>query len=414
VSFWGRLSRNSAVLAKHREISLTGAGAALVVVIGGGFAVTSHGAASPTASSLAGNSTSTSSGRTTAHTQVHKPTAPPVLPLKVVSVTPNSGSGGANGTDDIKVTFASDLSPSTSLPKLSPAVSGSWSVSGKTATFTPKIGYAPGTTVTVTVPAGMRAGDALHPLAVKDTSSHHFTTGSYSELRLQELLAQLGYLPITFHPSESSGDISSSDAKAQLSAAYEAPSGSFSWNGSYPSQLTGQWQTGGNNMLMDGAVRAFEYNQGLTMDGQAGPEVWSALLTAVAKHQANPSGYTYALATQGGSNENLQVWHDGKHILFTAANTGVAGAPTKDGTYPVFDRLTYQVMKGTNPNGSKYADPVHWIAYFDGGDAVHGFPRASYGYYQSVGCVEIPISTAQWLYPYLTYGTLVTVQGQPA
>ena len=91
MSFWGRLSRNSAVLAKHREISLTGAGAALVVVIGGVFAVTSHGAASPTANSLAGDSTSR--GTTTAHTQVHKPTGPPVLPLNVVSVTPNSSSG---------------------------------------------------------------------------------------------------------------------------------------------------------------------------------------------------------------------------------------------------------------------------------------------------------------------------------
>ena len=36
-------------------------------------------------------------------------------------------------------------------------------------------------------------------------------------------------------------------------------------------------------------------------------------------------------------------------------------------------------MKGTNPDGSKYADPVSWIAYFNGGDAVHGFYRSSYG-----------------------------------
>ena len=31
-------------------------------------------------------------------------------------------------------------------------------------------------------------------------------------------------------------------------------------------------------------------------------------------------------------------------------------------------------MKGTNPDGSKYDDPVYYVAYFNGGDAVHHFP----------------------------------------
>jgi hypothetical protein len=37
---------------------------------------------------------------------------------------------------------------------------------------------------------------------------------------------------------------------------------------------------------------------------------------------------------------------------------------------------------------------VYWINYFNGGDAVHGFVRASYGFPQSLGCVELPIPTA--------------------
>jgi len=28
-------------------------------------------------------------------------------------------------------------------------------------------------------------------------------------------------------------------------------------------------------------------------------------------------------------------------------------------------------MHGTNPNGSKYADPVQYVAYFHDGDGVH-------------------------------------------
>ena len=66
-------------------------------------------------------------------------------------------------------------------------------------------------------------------------------------------------------------------------------------------------------------------------------------------------------------------------------------------------------MKGTNPDGSKYADPVAWVAYFHGGEAVHNFPRYSYGFPQSLGCVELPWAPAKRVWPYLTYGTLVTV-----
>jgi lipoprotein-anchoring transpeptidase ErfK/SrfK len=49
------------------------------------------------------------------------------------------------------------------------------------------------------------------------------------------------------------------------------------------------------------------------------------------------------------------------------------------------------------------------VAYFNGGDAVHGFVRARYGYPQSDGCVELPPSHAEVVYPMDYYGTLVTV-----
>jgi hypothetical protein len=150
------------------------------------------------------------------------------------------------------------------------------------------------------------------------------------------------------------------------------------------------------------------------MDGVAGPDVWAHLLTAAAKNQMNPNGYTYALASQDSPHESLKVWHNGKVILNTPANTGIPGANTADGTFPVYERLQFQIMKGTNPDGSKYSDPVYWISYFDGGDAVHYFDRPAYGYYQSLGCVELQWSPAKFIWPYLTYGTLVTVTGPVA
>jgi lipoprotein-anchoring transpeptidase ErfK/SrfK len=54
---------------------------------------------------------------------------------------------------------------------------------------------------------------------------------------------------------------------------------------------------------------------------------------------------------------------------------------------------------------------VSWISYFNGGDAVHYFVRGSYGWPQSLGCVELPETAAKSAYGYLTYGSLVTVTG---
>ena len=82
-----------------------------------------------------------------------------------------------------------------------------------------------------------------------------------------------------------------------------------------------------------------------------------------------------------------------------------------DGTYPVYLRYQSQVICGTNPDGSRYADPVAFVAYFNAGDAVHYIPRPSYGWPQSLGCVELPLPAAQRAWGYLTYGSLVTVTG---
>jgi hypothetical protein len=130
----------------------------------------------------------------------------------------------------------------------------------------------------------------------------------------------------------------------------------------------------------------------------------------VAKGKHDPNAYTYALASQY-SPESLRVWQNGKQVFETPANTGIPAAPTADGTFPVYLKYYFQIMKGTNPDGSKYSDPVYYVSYFDGGDAVHYFDRYSYGFYQSLGCVEVPWDAAKTVWPMLTYGSLVTVEG---
>ncbi len=337
-------------------------------------------------------------------------TTGPAIPLRVVSVTPAAGSSKVNGADPVRVVFSAPLASDSPMPVLSPAVPGTWRRTGDAAVFTPQDGFPAGTSVTVTVPAGAsgvrsaagtRAGGRL-PSPV----TRSFPTGAFSTLRLQQLLAQLGYLPLSWAPAGNA--IAASDARAQVAAAYAPPAGTFTWQSGYPSTLGTLWQQGAGNMIDTGAIRAFEFQNGLTMDGVAGPKVWQALLRDVAAGKHNTVGYTYALASKA-SPETLTIWHDGPQVLQSLANTGIAASPTADGTFPVYERLPFQVMKGSNPNGTHYADPVQNVSYFNGGDAVHYIARASYGWPQSLGCVELPLSQSAVAYRYLTYGSLVTV-----
>ena len=326
----------------------------------------------------------------------HAAVPSPPRPLRLLSVTPANGSRGVDGAGDITVTFSKPLPAGAALPRLSPAIAGSWQRAGDTVVFRPQAGFTAGTRVTVTVPEGVSAARSGY----KST----FTTASYSTLGLQELLAQLGYLPMTWTPAAGTAG----SAAAPLATAYEPPPGTFGWQGGYPAGLRSFWAQGRANLLDKGAIMGFEADHGMAVDGVAGHDVWAALLKAAAAGQRNEHGYSYAIASQG-SPETLTIWHDGRRVLHTLANTGISVAPTPVGTFPVYEKLPFQVMKGTNPDGSKYADPVQWVSYFSGGSAVHYIGRWSYGWPQSLGCVEVPYSAAAEAYPYLSYGTLVTV-----
>ncbi|MBO0804103.1 MAG: L,D-transpeptidase family protein [Nocardiopsaceae bacterium] len=320
-------------------------------------------------------------------------------PLRVTSVTPADGTRHVNGTDRVTVTFNQPLPASAPFPRLSPAVPGKWARAGDTATFTPATGFSPGSHVRVTVPStGARTRSGY---------SSGFTTARYSTLRLQELLAQLGYLPMTWS-AYLGGTVTPGSLAAQAAAAYNPPSGSFRWQGGYPRQLRGMWRQGAPNMLDTGAIAAFQESRGMRPNGVASPAVWAALLKAAADGRRNTHGYSYAIASES-TPESLTIWHDGRQVLSTPANTGMSAAPTATGTYFVFEKLPFQVMQGTNPDGSHYSDPVQWVSYFNGGDAVHYFPRSSFGWPQSLGCVELPYGAAERSYRYLPYGTLVSV-----
>ena len=214
-------------------------------------------------------------------------------------------------------------------------------------------------------------------------------------LRLQQLLAKRGYLPVSFHAV-------GPPPVFELAARH----GRFQWRFDAPQELRSQWQPGVFSTITRGAVMSYEADHGMPIDGIAGRRVWQALVRPRPAVQAR---YTYALVREG-SPETITVYQTGRAPFTSPANTGIPQAPTALGTYPVYLRYTSTTMQGTNPDGTHYNDPgVPWVSYFNGGDAVHGFLRGSYGSPQSLGCVELPYSAAATAYQLMNYGTLVTV-----
>jgi peptidoglycan hydrolase-like protein with peptidoglycan-binding domain len=332
-------------------------------------------------------------------------------PLQFVSATPASGATGVNGADDITIKFSAPVATTSPLPTITPSVQGSWTGAGTdTLQFVPSMAFSQSTQVTVQIPGGVRGVRSAQGGLLASSTQVSFQTGTYQTARLDELLAQLGYLPLTWTATPGAAVPVATDAAGQIAAAYNPPPGTWAWQSGYPSELQNFWDNGAaSSEIVTGAVMAFESNENLTMDGIAGPQVWSALLSAVAAGQDNPNGYTYAIAAENDP-ETLTIWHNGQQVQQSLANTGIEAAPTTLGTAPVYLRYRNQIMRGTNPDGTTYADPVQFVAYFRNGEAVHYFPRASYGFPQSLGCVELDLSDAQNAWQYLTYGSLVTVE----
>jgi peptidoglycan hydrolase-like protein with peptidoglycan-binding domain len=290
------------------------------------------------------------------------------------------------------------------LPPVTPAGAGSWhELNSHTIVFQPTgYGYGLGAKVSLALPAGVRlVGGQANGSSEVGT----WTVPPGSTLRLQQLLANLGYLPLSFRgqpvPNTTSG---------QEGAAVKPPSGSFSWRyGNIPSALRSMWQPGTFGTMTKGAVMRFEDDHGLATDGQPGPAVWKALISDAVAGKVSSFGYNFVMVSEG-SPESLTMWHNGKSEFTVPVNTGIPSRPTALGTYPVFEHLPSTTMSGTNPDGSHYSDPgIPFVSYFNGGDALHGFLRSQYGFPQSLGCVEMSYSDASRVYPFTPIGTLVNV-----
>ena len=229
-----------------------------------------------------------------------------------------------------------------------------------------------------------------------------FTVAPGSILRLQQLLAELGYLPLTFTPA-SPLTSPTQEGNDQV--------GSFTWRWpNQPLSLLTLWTPGTNNVITQGAVMNFEAQNGLKTDGVAGPQVWTDLLADVQSGHGDALPWDYVLVSQSLP-ETATVYKDGAPVYSTPVNTGVAGATTENGTWPVFARLHRDDDERHQPRRLPLLGPGHPLGQL--------FPRrgraarlrpGSYGYPQSDGCVEMPTANAAVVFPLTPLGTLVTVQ----
>ncbi len=88
---------------------------------------------------------------------------------------------------------------------------------------------------------------------------------------------------------------------------------------------------------------------------------------------------------------------------------GAPATPSVVGTYYVNRKYEKDRMRGQNADGTLYDTPdVPWVSYFHNGYALHGAPwRSTFGYTGSHGCINLPVSTAKWVFDWAPMGTPV-------
>ncbi len=256
----------------------------------------------------------------------------------------------------------------------------------------------------------------------------------FSVVLEDQLLANLNFLPVAFVPASApkppttttSTTTTTTTTLPATTTSLNAPAarprsvrvtpvtlqrGHYVWRfNDLPASLKANWQVGTLNVILRGALMRFQAQHNLPVTGNMDGTTWLALVTAALRHQKSDETYNFVVVRRALP-QRVWLYRNGKDSFTTLANTGIAAAPTAPGTFTVYLRYVTTTMSGTLPDGKPYHDTgIPWTSYFNGGDALHGFIRSSYGWPQSLGCVEMPFATAKILWPYTPLGTLVTVE----
>jgi peptidoglycan hydrolase-like protein with peptidoglycan-binding domain len=326
-------------------------------------------------------------------------------PLPVTQLAALPARKLVNGTAPLAVALTAPVSPTSPPPSLTPKVAGTWSVVGHSWVFTPVSTLQPCSRYALTVWA--RTSSTGHTeLGRKQTIG--LTVACPSLTALQQGLARLGYLGAKFHPRYVVHIAAGVETRREAAEhAFHPPRGALVPDPSSAPPVT----MGQLDATTRGAIEVYQADRGLEVTGEPNSATWTKLLYDETNYRRDPVSYTWVSVSESLP-ETLEV-HRGDHVVFsTPANTGVPGAETEQGIFPIYSRYVSTTMSGTDVDGTKYVVPdVPWVNYFNGGDAVHGYPRESYGFPQSNGCVELPIEAAHTVFGMLAIGDIVEVNG---
>jgi hypothetical protein len=333
------------------------------------------------------------------------PAQPSPAPTARTRLTGVPGRVIADGTAGLRVRLSAPPAPGSPSPLLSPHVAGAWSAQGDYERFVPASTLEPCSTYTLTVWASTTATGML-PLGQRRALRVRVACPPLHGL--QQALARLGYLPYVLHSRHWANAHARRESRAAGARyAYHPVAGRLL---AAIRQAPGL-RYGALDTTTRGALMVFQSAHGLAPTGAPDRPTWVSLLASESLGRRDPRPYTFVTVSERIP-ETLQVHQGSRVAISSPTNTGVSGAVTEQGAFPIYARFTSTTMTGTNPDGTHYSDPgVPWVNYFNGGDAVHGFPRPSYGTPQSNGCVELPIGTAARVYWMLSIGDLVIVSG---
>lgn len=125
---------------------------------------------------------------------------------------------------------------------------------------------------------------------------------------------------------------------------------------------------------------------------------------------------TEKLITVDLGSQSLTAWEGGQVKHQTKVSTGMYLTPTVKGTFKVYRKLPMQDLRGPSPykniypTGRYLVKNVPHVMYFYQGYAIHGaYWHNNFGRTASHGCVNVPLTSAEWLYNWAETGTRVEV-----
>ena len=135
--------------------------------------------------------------------------------------TPAPGTQNVAPNTTISLTFSAPVSLRQAPPTLSPDIAGKWvQTNATTLSYALASPLIPSSQVTVTIPGGAQGLRSANGATLTSSQSVAFGVAAGDTLRLQQLLAQLNYLPVGFSPS--------GPAPSPADLAQDQP-GTFSW-----------------------------------------------------------------------------------------------------------------------------------------------------------------------------------------